>query len=251
MSGQATGWVLRHGPRVRAMRLVLLPIADAANANGEHAHPGLAAIIDYSLYERRHVLATIAQLIEEGWLEVEEEGGGRGRATVYRIPGVLNGPPNKGAASAPSPEGKGAVSDEKGCNPEPETVQPGDPSLSYATVTTNEENNARSEVTVEDQFALFWQRYPTRNGRKVDRPLALAAWRKLTLEERREAYRAVGAYRTACDEGLTIARDAHRWLRKTADGPIWEAWLHDPEPSARPGPMDFFAAAAEARAAEG
>lgn len=75
---------MKNGPRDRAMRSVLLVIADAANGDGEHAHPGLSNIIDYSLYARAHVLATLDRLAEEGWIAVT----GRrspGRATTYRV----------------------------------------------------------------------------------------------------------------------------------------------------------------------
>lgn len=100
MSGQCTGWVLRHGPhpddidrtgrrygaRARALRAVLVAIADAANRDGEHAHPGTAGICDGSLYSRRQVQKLIGELVAEGWLVIEEQGGGRGLATVYAVP---------------------------------------------------------------------------------------------------------------------------------------------------------------------
>mgnify|MGYP001607309876 CR=1 FL=1 len=99
MSGQATGWVLRDGPRpgdvdrngkpygqrARGLRSVLVTIADAANRDGQHAHPGQQAIVDGSLYSRGQVVAIINDLIAEGWLQVEEQGGGRGKATVYAV----------------------------------------------------------------------------------------------------------------------------------------------------------------------
>lgn len=85
MSGQATGWVLRHGPKDRAQRAVLLTIADAANRDGEHAHPGIPAMVEGSLYSRSTVLAKVRELVEGGWISIEEEGRGRGHATVYRV----------------------------------------------------------------------------------------------------------------------------------------------------------------------
>lgn len=105
MSGQATGWVLRHGPRpddldlqdrpygtarARARRLVLAVIADAANADGRHSHPGGPAIEAGALFSRSHAKGTVRELVMEGWLAIEEPGGGRGRATVYAIPGVAD-----------------------------------------------------------------------------------------------------------------------------------------------------------------
>lgn len=84
MSGQSTGWVLRNGPRDRAMRAVLVTIADAANRDGEHAHPGMEAMVEGSLYSEGHVRRTIARLIEEGWIE-QTEAPGPGKAAEYRL----------------------------------------------------------------------------------------------------------------------------------------------------------------------
>lgn len=67
------------------MRAVLIPIADAANRDGDHAHPGKEAIIEGSLYGRSTVTAAINRLIAERWIEVEQWSNGRGQATVYRV----------------------------------------------------------------------------------------------------------------------------------------------------------------------
>lgn len=130
MSGQATGWVLRHGPRpemvdskgraygqrARGLRAVLVTIADAANRDGEHSHPGLTAMIEGSLYGRSQVLALVKQLVEDGWVGVEEEGRGRGHATVYGIPRMVH-------SSDLSSEGKGPVSTAKRSDLKTEKVQ--------------------------------------------------------------------------------------------------------------------------------
>lgn len=101
MSGQATGWVLRFGPhpdhvdragrkygqRARGLRMVLLAVADASNRDGKHAHPGINNVADAALYSRSRVIEILSDLVAEGWLVVEQEGGGRGLATVYGIPG--------------------------------------------------------------------------------------------------------------------------------------------------------------------
>lgn len=137
MSGQATGWVLRHGPRptdldgagkryglpgARSRRLVLAVIADAANRDGEHSHPGASAIEEGALYSRSQAKAITGLLVAEGWVEITEEGGGRGRANVYRIPGVSDptwayrGRAETVGSPDPSPEGNGPI-------PAPETVR--------------------------------------------------------------------------------------------------------------------------------
>lgn len=106
MSGKCTGWVGEHGPhpndvdrdgkaygaRARGLRMVLLAVADAANADGDHAHPGVAGVARFSLYSAGQVRRLLDELEAEGWLVVVEQGGGRapgkrhGRATVYRVP---------------------------------------------------------------------------------------------------------------------------------------------------------------------
>lgn len=84
MSGQSTGWVLRHGPRDRAMRAVLICIADAANRDGDHARPGMQAIVDGALYSEGHVRRTIAKLITEGWIE-QTEAPAPGKVAEFRV----------------------------------------------------------------------------------------------------------------------------------------------------------------------
>lgn len=133
MSGQATGWVLRHGPhpdhidregkkygqRAHGLRMVLVAVADAANRDGAHAHPGLAAVCEGALYSRRQAQRLLAELVAEGWLEVEAEGGGRMQATVYRV--VLERVPSR----HPSDGGKGAMAPPQRVPSEPETVPSG------------------------------------------------------------------------------------------------------------------------------
>ncbi len=67
------------------MRAVLITIADAANRDGEHSRPGVAAMVEGSLYGKSHVSAVLRRLVEDGWLEVTEQGNGRGNATTYRV----------------------------------------------------------------------------------------------------------------------------------------------------------------------
>lgn len=137
MSWQATAWVLNDGPRredvdregkaygtkARGMRLVLMVIADAANQGGQHSHPGVAAIVEGSLYGRSQALAIVAELIAEGWLEVEEEGKGRGHATVYAV--VMDRRRKVRPPDTPA-DGKGPILDEERSDLGPETVRSGE-----------------------------------------------------------------------------------------------------------------------------
>jgi hypothetical protein len=100
VSGKATGSVYQHGPnpetidregkrygleRARRLRSILLAVADAANVDGEHAHPGVMNIMSAALYGRTQVCEALAELVAEGWLSVTQKGGGRGRATEYAV----------------------------------------------------------------------------------------------------------------------------------------------------------------------
>lgn len=137
MSGRATGWVLRHGPtpadvdrqgrpyggRARGLRSVLVAVADAANPDGEHAHPGIDNVASAALYGRRQTVNLLAELVAEGWLQIEEVGGGRGMATVYCLPRMILG--NRATPAPTEPPERVQPLPEKGCNDGPERVQPG------------------------------------------------------------------------------------------------------------------------------
>lgn len=182
MSGACTGWVLRSGPhpdhvardgkkygaKARGYRAVLLTIADAANRDGEHAHPGLAAMCSGSLYSRRQVQTIEDELVAEGWVTVTEHGGGRGRATVYT---VRMDRPERVQPPHPEPAPKGATEP-------PETVQPGgqrvqpeaetvQPTLHPNGVTTNTNEVPTPPAGADearDLVTAFWQ-WCTDNGR--------------------------------------------------------------------------------------
>lgn len=105
MSGKATGWVFDHGPRptdtaadgsvygnrARGLRLVMLAVADSANLDGEGSHPGIENVSLATLYSPGQSRRLLRDLVDDGWLEVTEKGGGRGRADEFRIPGVKEG----------------------------------------------------------------------------------------------------------------------------------------------------------------
>lgn len=186
MSGKATGWVLQHGPRpddldhewkplglsrARGWRAVLAVIADAANADGEHAHPGRQTIIDASLYSASTVDRVLGELTEAGWIEVEATGGGRGKATTYRIPGVTKPPQDREVTdrNLPNPDAKPPQSDAKPPRVDTDTLDVRAPNGLY-----NVENNARAVDHVDDGFELFWESYL----RKVAKPTARKAWER-------------------------------------------------------------------------
>lgn len=101
------------------MRSVLTCVADASNADGKHAHPGIEGVMRGSLYSRRQSIILLDELVQEGWLGIEEAGGGSGKATVYWLPRMVT---EKGAVIAPKPP-ETVQSDGKTVQSEAETVQ--------------------------------------------------------------------------------------------------------------------------------
>lgn len=86
---------------------------------------------------------------------------------------------------------------------------------------------ARSVVVGPDPlrgFEEFWQRWPMRNGKRLHKNKAQGFWRKMSLEEKRAAYRAAANYALACDQGTQGRMDAFRWLRDR----LWEEWQEPP-----------------------
>lgn len=69
-------------------------------------------------------------------------------------------------------------------------------------------------------FEEFWKAWPRRNGKKLYRAKAETQWRKLSLTDRREAYRGAVNYAKASEAGAAGAMDAFRWLRDKC----WPDW---------------------------
>ena len=118
---------------------MLLVVADAANAEGKHAHPGLRFVMDASLYSRRQAINLLDELEAEGWIKTTAEGGGRGNATVYD---VLVDRPDQArtdvAATAPFVESERVQSQPERVQPDHERVQPRvHPNVVTTEVTTN------------------------------------------------------------------------------------------------------------------
>ncbi len=133
------------------MRAVLVTIADAANRDGEHATPGITAMVEGSLYGKSHVSRITKRLVEEGWVEVEEQGNGRGRATVYRVVMDRQTPPPVGALETRNPP----IPDEKPPHSGRETPPFEDSVPLFPTVTTNGKDPTGGLATVDAVFAAW------------------------------------------------------------------------------------------------
>jgi hypothetical protein len=83
-------------------------------------------------------------------------------------------------------------------------------------------------------FEAFWESYPRRHGKRVDKPKAENAWKRLSRGERDAAMTGVKHYAQACEGGVTLAKDAHRWLRDRC----WVDWQEPAETETTRRPSD-------------
>lgn len=106
--------------------------------------------------------------------------------------------------------------------------------------TEPETDSKPSSLPAEDdmRFSEFWEAYPKRNGKRIGKSQAQAVWKRRTKVERVKALAAVVNYRQACDDGITIAKDAHRWL----SGGTFNDWM---TPAEAPPPKDRMERIAE------
>lgn len=99
MSTTATSWVWRHSEAVDTDRLVLLAIADAADADGDNSWPKIETIAAYVRKSERTVRRSLRSLQELGELEIEFRAGGKRdvarndlRPNLYRLTKMLHRP---------------------------------------------------------------------------------------------------------------------------------------------------------------
>lgn len=244
MSGKATGWVFENGPKpgdldeageeiglakARGLRAILLAVADAANADGEHSHPGRRLLAEHSLYSIGHVDKALGELVRLGWLEVEKTGGGRGQATTYRLP-KMKKPPTGEEVSDEDVSRKPPTSDpETSSYPEKPPTRP-----------TAEQGSSSPN-------GLFNGK-PSTAGQKLRQAALLLAEQE--AEERSDQIRDRGAYVRARQRDILQEHES-----------LWNLWLEDspdaspadlveaarPVGRARPTPLDSTVAAQRQR----
>lgn len=256
MSGRVTGWVLQHGPRpehidrdgmpygnarARTMRAVLAPIADSANSDGTHSHPGKAAIVDQSLYSLGTVKRVLRDLVAEGWIRVDVEGGGRGLATEFSV--LMDRAPKGGHPEPVDDLETGPSSIEKGGQTVLETGpssakggRPDDPPTSLTTTASTGNDSTATGVDVVAAFEAFWATYPRRSGKGQARKAFVTALAKVLVVDE------------IIDGAFRYATDPNRDPQYTKLPATWlngECWGDDPLPprggrgGGRPtGPID-------------
>jgi len=218
------------------MRAVLITIADAANRDGEHARPGVAAMVEGALYGKSHVSRVLRRLVEDGWLEVTEQGNGRGNATTYRVLMDRETTPLMGGLADETPplvgglvDGNLPISAPKPPHFGAET-SPSGGSVPLSPTVKNNGNDQRAappppasppaRVDARPTFDDFWTVYPRRTEKKA----ALEAWDKAIKTADPEAVVAGAArYRDDPNRDPTYTVYPATWLNRGR-------WDDDPHP---------------------
>lgn len=208
MSARCTGWVLRHGPRpteivsrsqARRQRAVLGVIADAANSDGEHAHPGLDNMIEGTLYERASVLATLDELHSQGWIETTQKCS-PGNATVYRM--LMDEPPE-----APGQQVQGLdPSQVQDLDPSPQATGPKNGAHGSKTEGSRVQNGAETPIA----------------STKVYPSSSTAPSPALALSPRQQAMFAIGQSRA---QAAAVTATDERTPAKRETDEIWDALM--------------------------
>jgi hypothetical protein len=143
MSGQAVGLMLRYGPDDIDLAFVCVAVADWIDPRRGTAKVGLRTLAERARCSSVHRCRDLlSRAVAEGWLVIEQTGGGR-RATVYRLGTAVDnrrsGAEHSRGSSAQAgtlfddPESRSARNPRAGCqeptgtgtNLCPESAQPG------------------------------------------------------------------------------------------------------------------------------
>jgi hypothetical protein len=112
VSGQVTGWVVRHGPADRVPFVVLVVLADAARNDGTGVRLGNREIARRARMSLGAVSGAVRRLVAAGWIEVVETSAGN-VPNEYRVViphGVENGARVHPGERARSPQSERARS---------------------------------------------------------------------------------------------------------------------------------------------
>lgn len=165
------------------------------------------------------VLTALAELEEAGYLKRHRKQNARGQweweQVLYECPTCL---PEDEAVPQESLHGATSTNAESR-----DADTPSGKSAAHS-----EEGSVKTDSEETDTFAHFWSLYPTRNGKRLYRAKAEDQWKRLCPPERDRAIAGVEHYRIACGTGITIAKDAFRWLRDKA----FEDWQTPATPDA-------------------
>lgn len=202
MSIKATSWVYEHSPYTLAARLVHLALADVTNDDYDNRlWLSQGKIAEKARVSRATVNKVIAQMVADGFLELDEEARGQ-RPAVYRF-------------LMPS-----AISCQKSDRSEGVSCQIQDGLLSNPGICTSSLTQRNSTHTRDDEatkgkgkdyrFSDVWEVWPRRRGLRTGKAKALEQWKKLSYADKTVAFKAVQAFAATSPE---FPPDLFRWLR--------------------------------------
>lgn len=185
MSVQATSWVWDHSEATGSAFVVLLAVADAANADGERSCQSVETLASMARVSVRTVQRALRELEELGELENDGQDS-RYASNTYRLPALAG----RRRTVRPTPKSRGAKLSSlptSGVTPVTPGVTNGaargdiavspnpiNPTLSNESDPTNVAPATASDAP--DPFDTFWETYP----RKVGKGQAVKAWRAAT-----------------------------------------------------------------------
>lgn len=163
MSVREVDWVFRNSPYTLGARLVHLALADVANdANGHELWMHQAAIAGKARLSVSQVGRILAKMTADGYLELVEQGVGRGNPSRYRL--ILKGEQNDGFSVKPS------IRDDK-------TPHPSHPDLISTKenlIVTPRRKYTLTNYSPEEEEV--WSAYPKRPGNQ--KKTAILAYRE-------------------------------------------------------------------------
>ena len=222
MSDEGRAYVKEHSPFTGTTFWLHYVLGDLANQqNGYEIWIGDKRLAEEWPISVRAIQRGRAQLVEAGYLTLIDERSAPGRPIRYRFE-FLNA------------RQSGGCSDGNARQPvveRPPTSRQRPP-MAAGTPITNQKNQTGTEASCAKPAAMappdpdqvpsdpllgfdqFWAAYPMRGGRRRGRGLCETRWKKLTLTERRAAYRGAVHYGIERPDGAEIsAADPDRWLR--------------------------------------
>lgn len=223
MSSEAVGWAFRYSPLTGVAFQIHLAIADSVNdQHGYELWMRQGILATKARTTRQTVNSTLEKMVAEDLLRLLEVGSGGANRYLFLMPEELPAvydPRIRGVGSDDTPERLGVKRGDK-------AVGSGDRGVGSD---DTEPKRTQGDPNPLLGFDQFWDEYPRRNGKRLERGKAEVQWRKLVLDDRRAAWRAAKNYARAVEAGLTIAKDAHRWLRDQC----WADWMDGPGASDR------------------
>jgi len=197
--------------------LVLLGIADHADDHG-YAFPSVSTLAQKARLTVRQVQRVLKQLVARGELQIQKGKGPHG-CHLFLVANC----PGDNLSQVTSASLRGDIRDATGVtsvSPEP----------------SNRNINKSSMGTSLERDALiirFWDAYPARNGKKLEKDETERRFNKLSDEDQELAIKAATHYAASAQvrEGIGI-RDPKRFIRDGKGNEPWRDWLEPEQPKA-------------------